>query len=227
MGRGSWALLAGLAVLILAVGVGLVIAMRPPEIPPSAASQPVSRAELTGPVTPDATDAPVPTGDVEPGDVDPSSPAGAGCLDDLRWGDGWAYLCWAGSRYLAETDPEKDYYVLKFHGSFERLRWLVIRAQLVHAPGNGVFEGWPESTIAGECRQEPVIVSGLPGPLHDDVCGRTEGSTDFSTWTHSVTWTCEQCILPDASTRAITLYNFVGIPEGTRPVWDLFADAGT
>ena len=70
-------------------------------------------------------------------------------------------------------------------------------------------------------------IGGVSEPAAEDVCGRTEGETDHATWTHSVTWTCEQCLVLDDATRAVTLYNFVGMPEGAVPSWDLFADAGT
>ena len=213
--------------LALVVGAGAAVALRPPSIPAGAASQPVGRAVLEGPVTPDPTAGPEPTGDIEPGDVEAPSPAGFGCVGDITRGSGSAHLCWEASRFLLELDPDKDYYVLKFHGSFVGLRWLIARARLVGTPGDGAFDGWPASTFEGACREEPVDVGGLTRPMADDVCGRTEGVTDHATWTHSVTWTCEQCLVLDADYRAVSLYTFVGVPEGQVPSWDLFLDAGT
>lgn len=228
MDRGR-ALGIGLVVAVLVItGAAALIALRPPSIPAAAASQPVGRAVLAGTVNPDPTEAPESTGDIEPGDQEAPSPAGAGCVPDISIGAAWAHLCWDGSRYLAELDPQKDYYLLRFHGSFQGLRWLVIRARLEGAPAPGaIFEGWPQSAFTGDCRKETVHVGPRTQPAEDEICGRTEGVSDQGTWTHSVTWTCEQCLVLDEDTRAISLHLFLGMPEGVVPSWDLFADAGT
>ena len=219
----------GIAAIVLGVaGLGVFLATSRPTIPAGAASTPMTRIVLTGDVRPDPTEGPEPTGDVDP-EVDalPPSPAGQDCLDRVSRGTGWADLCWAGSRYLQEADPEKDYYVLRVYGSFESLRWLVARVQLVGQPGDGVFVGWPKGLITGACQTVPVDLMGLQVPGLGEVCGRTEGETSHGPWFHAVTWTCEQCLLPDDATRPMTLVNSVGVPKGTVPSWDLFIDAGS
>ena len=105
------------------------------------------------------------------------------------------------------------------------VRWAVLAARLDGTPSNQVFESWPDGPFKGPCRQ--VEVSILPGdPVTETLCGRTIGTTDVETWSHRVTWTCVGCLIPDGVTRAITLYEWLAVPAGTVPTWEIFADLG-
>ena len=126
-----------------------------------------------------------------------------------------------------EADAPTDYYVLRLYGSHEGLRWIAVNSRLAGSPVDAFLDAWPNGTYQGPCRREPVSMlvplSDLPA---DDVCGRTEGHVIAATWSHEVTWTCEGCLIPDATTRGISLYAVVGSPSGTVPTWDVFADVG-
>src|SRR5689334_25047412 len=78
------------------------------------------------------------------------------CLDRASWGPGWADLCWQAWRLTDETDPSKDYYALTMYGSFQGVRWLVIRSDLAGQPAGGAFDGWPDGTYEGDCRNVTV-----------------------------------------------------------------------
>jgi hypothetical protein len=106
------------------------------------------------------------------------------------------------------------------------VRWLAIRSDLDSVPAGGAFDSWPNTTYAGECQDLTVDLMPISQFGADTVCGRTVGVADHGAWTATVTWTCERCLLPDDSTRGISLYNVVGVPEGTLPSWRLFAEAG-
>jgi hypothetical protein len=57
------------------------------------------------------------------------------------------------------------------------------------------------------------------------ICGHLE-ATEPAPWTSAITWTCRGCLLPDDADRAIDLYVTIGVPEGTVPTWDIYADVG-
>ena len=211
-----------LALVVVAVaGVVVLLGGARPAIPAAAAQVPVARTVVSGEIAPDLAEG------VDP-DTIPVSPFGAACLERIERGDGWADLCWSAWRDPHDSDPAKDYYLFKVHGSFEGLRWLVVRSDLVGAPADNVFSAWPEGTFNGACRQVAVHLIVTPAALpSDDLCGRTEGVSSPAQSAHRVVWTCEACLLPDASTKAIALYNVVGVQAGTVPSWDIFADAGT
>jgi hypothetical protein len=61
----------------------------------------------------------------------------------------------------------------------------------------------------------------------ETVCGRTTGRIDAATWSQTVTWTCVGCLLPDDLDRAIALDQFVAVPAGTIPRWEIYADLGS
>jgi hypothetical protein len=199
-----------LATVFVFTAAALLIDRLPPRIPTTAAATPVARATL--------------------GEV-PQGGFGVACLDRLTWGSGWADLCWQASREPQEADPEKDYYLLRFYGSFEGLRWLVVHSDLVGEPGDGVFDGWPTGTFTGPCQDVPVDMMVPLQPIGTEtLCGHLTAGPDAgpgSSWSQRVTWTCERCLLSDDATRPISLYTEVGVPEGSLPVWDLFADGGS
>ena len=198
--RPSFALAVGVVVVIASL---VVIADRiPPAIPASAAAQPVAH-------------------------VQPTNGTDGRCLERLQRGAGFADLCWQAYRVTNEADLEKDYYALEFSGSFQGMRWLVVRSKLLVEPAGGVFVGWPIGTYKGACQELPVDGLSAVSERQETVCGRTDAISNTSAWTHQATWTCESCVLLDATTRAITLTNTVGVPEGTTPSWDLFADGGS
>ena len=195
-----------LVVVFVLAAAGLLFDRLPPAIPVAAGAQPVARATL---------------------DEVPQGGSAEGCLDRLGWGPGWADLCWQVSREPQEADAEKDYYLLRVFGSFQGVRWLRLRSDFDGVPAGQAFDGWPTGRYEGDCNDHPVdlmpFLQDLPA---ETVCGRTEGVSDHSLWTHQVTWTCERCLMADDWTRAITLYNEVAVAQGSLPAWDLFADGG-
>lgn len=211
-----------LALVVVAItGAVVLLAGTRPTIPADAAQAPVARTVLHGEIAPDLTEG------VDPATI-PASPIGSECLKRIQRGEGWADLCWSAWRDPHDSDPAKDYYLLKVHGSFEGLRWLVVQSDLVGTPADNVFSAWPEGTFDGDCRQVDVHLIVLPAALPpEDLCGRTDGESSPAQAAHRVVWTCEGCLLPDGSTKAITLYNVVGVHAGTVPSWDIFADAGS
>jgi hypothetical protein len=216
-----------LALVVAVAAIAVVLNAIPPSIDSSAASNPITRTVLTGPISPDVTEGSIPTGDVSPGDLKPASPAGGECLDRIVRGGGWLDLCWQAGRQGNDADPVRDSYLLQVYGSYERVRWVVVGSRLLIDPGDNVFDAWPSGTYDGACRQEqvPMLVP-LTALSTEIVCGHTEGRIDFADWSHRVTWRCEGCLLPDATTRGFGLYNIVGVPAGTVPSWDLYAEAG-
>lgn len=217
MNRGH---LTAIAIAGVVLAVAYVFAFRAPTIPEGAAAAVLTTATATGPIDPD-----VPA-DGEPADG-PSSPSGSGCLEDLARGDGWAHLCWSVDRDPTDGDPDKDYYLLRLHGSFQGLRWLILRGDFVGLPSNAVYATWPERVAEGQCRDVPVRIGPLAGDsTMETLCGRTESTFDEERWMQSVTWTCEQCVLPPGDIHAIAQLAWVGVPAGDVPEWDLYADAG-
>jgi len=157
-----------------------------------------------------------------------SSPSAQACLARIASGSGWLDLCWEAYRVGGDADLQKDYYLLRLHGSHEGLRWLTVRSQLIGTPGDNVYDVWPDGTYAGGCRKEPVS---LPVPLFDlaadDVCGRTVARRDFDHWSHQLAWTCDGCMIPGSDTNGVSMYTVVGMAEGMVPSWDVFANAGS
>jgi hypothetical protein len=191
------------AVLVLTAGA-LLYDRLPPSIPAGAAATPVAH--------------------VAPGAEDASSEA---CLDRLGWGSGWADLCWQAYRITSEADDEKDYYTVRFYGSYAGVRWLVARIKLDGQPAGGAFIGWPIGTYQGACVEAPVDDLPAMPAEQQTVCGRTDSMTHVPEWFHELTWRCERCLLPDATTRGVFLLNTVGVTEGTIPSWDLYAEGGS
>jgi hypothetical protein len=209
----------------IAVVAAVVARAIPPTIPEDAASTVVARTVLTGEIAPDASDG------VDPETI-PRSPVGQECLDVIERPAGPLSLCWEAYRDPFDGDPLQDYYRMRAYGTFggdtgTGVRWVVVRAQLVGEPSNNVFEGWPEGPYEGPCRDVPVELHwGGPG-TSDTICGLTEGRTDQVAWSHRVTWTCVDCLIPDHANRAISLHEFLAVPAGTVPTWEIFADLGS
>ena len=88
-----------IAAFVLTAGALLFDRVRPAIPPTAAASTPVARA--------------APNADTS---------LAVGCMDRIAGlavePPGWADLCWQAYQLTSEADPEKDYYVLRFYGSF-------------------------------------------------------------------------------------------------------------
>lgn len=191
-----------LLVAALIVG-GAWLANRPPAIPADAASAALDRTVVT-------------------------NDHGQRCLDRTVLGTGWADVCWAIDGIPNGSDNTQDDYQLRVYGSFEGLRWLVVRADLVGRPDGGAYVIWPKFAIEGACREVSVHLLPLIGAEPTEmVCGRTEGVLDPVAWTQTLTWTCEQCVLPDSATKPLSTYAIIAVPAGTIPEWDVFVDGGT
>jgi len=207
------------AVLGAVLVVGLIVATRPVAVPADAAQVVLARTTTSGPIDPDFG---TPT---SPG---PHSPNGQGCLPRVQKGSGWADVCWEVNRDPSDGSPTQDYYRLRMYGSFEGLKWLVARADLVGRPNGGAYRMWPDYAIEGSCRQVSVHLLPTIGPEPvEEVCGRTVGDLDPSSWSQALTWTCEVCLVPDAATKPLATYAFVAVDVGTVPAWDIFVDGGS
>jgi hypothetical protein len=206
-----------LAVVAIVVAV-LLVTNRPDA---SALRDPIARVAPVGPIDPDAVES---EGAAPPDG--PGSPHGEACLERIARGNGWVDLCWSIARDPHDTDPAKDYYLLHLYGSHEGLRFLTVRSDLSGNPGDGVMSVWPTGTIDGQCDVREVNLSGYLETLPPaNVCGRTVGDIDGTTWSHTVTWTCEGCQAGEQVTRGFDSLLWVGVPAHTVPSWDLFADA--
>ena len=118
--------------------------------------------------------------------------------------------------------------MLYVYGSFQGLRWLVVRADLVDRPNGGAYVMWPTDAIEGSCRQVSVhLLPLLDRAPAEEVCGRTVGDLDASSWSQSLTWTCEMCLLPDNATKPLATYGYIAVDVGTVPAWDIFVDGGS
>jgi hypothetical protein len=153
------------------------------------------------------------------------------CVPRIQNATGAMDVCWEAERYSNDADPAKDYYLLHVWSTFGGVtgsgaRWAVLKANLVGAPADGVFGAWPDGDFDGSCRQIDVTLQLAQGPIPVDVCGHTSGS-DTEGWGHRATWTCEGwCLIPGQDDRALNLFVWVGVAEGTIPSWDIYADLG-
>ena len=196
-----------------------------PAIPADAATTVLATTALTGDIPADIL------GDFD-GTTPPRSPAGVGCPDQIVRPIGTFYLCWEAYRDPNDGDPLQDYYHLRVHGSLGAesgtgLRWAVLRARLVGQPSNQVFMTWPEDTYNGPCHKVDVdALIHSQGHQSETICGRTTGSLDAATWTKTATWVCVGCVLPDRDYQALAIDEFIAVPEGTIPTWQIFADIG-
>jgi hypothetical protein len=154
---------------------------------------------------------------------------GQGCLPRISGSAGYMDACWDAYRY-PDADPEKDYYILRMHGTFGPAsggspRWAVLKAVLDGSPAGDVFMTWPDGARDGSCESIPVDVGLYLPDATETVCGHVTG-VDAGTWGHEAVWTCVGCLLPDSRDRALSLYEAVGVPEGTTPAWQIYADVG-
>jgi hypothetical protein len=201
-GFGAIAALAG--VLLVAA----VVVRWSPTVPANAAMSPVAR---TAPATPHAHD----------------------CLARIERASGYMDVCWDAARLTNDADPEKDYYLLTAWATFGPAaggspRWAVLKADLVGSPAGNVMTEWPAREYDGPCEPQPAdlgMAAMVPPGSMEVLCGRTVPIRD-DRWVRGVTWTCEGCLLPDDRDRALNLAVMVGVPEGTVPEWDIYADVG-
>lgn len=216
---------ATLAIGILVAAAGYLLLFAPPGIPANAATNAIARTEMTGPIAPDmATE--------DGAEVPATSPVGQACLDRIVRGAGWADVCWAAYREPRDSDPQKDYYLLRIYGSYQGtsplgIKWLVVKSRLVEPPPSNVFDGWPTGTYDGECQQQPVSLM-LPSTstARETICGHTT-SGPGAEWSWTSTWTCGPCRPFDTTTRSLAVYGVVGVAPGTVPAWDVFVDFGS
>ena len=213
-----------LALAVVAVAIVAVAALRwAPDVPMDAAASPLAETVMIGPVAPDVTEG------TDIAEV-PRSPSGDECLRRIERSTGYMDVCWSAHRHAADSDPDKDYYLLVVSSTFGpgadgSPRWAVLKADLDGSPADNVLSAWPDGAFDGSC--EPMTVS-LPfvDPGTEEVlCGHVE-SSDVDGWARAVTWTCQGCLLPDDRDRALSLYVAVGVPAGTVPVWTIFAEVG-
>ena len=217
MGRDQRRAAALLPLAVVVVVAAVLVATSPGSKPDL--RTPVGRAVPVGSIAPDASAGGSPS-------EGPQSPAGQACLDRIQRGDIYLDLCWAVSRDPNDADPKKDFYLLRLYGTYGGgPASLFVKSDLVGSPGDGVMSVWPTGTIEGPCEQRQVHLGSYGGPMpHGDVCGRTVGELDGATWSHTLTWTCEVCQPRDMADRAFSAFVWVGVPAGTIPAWDLFAE---
>jgi hypothetical protein len=196
-----------------------------PAVPAEGALPLIARTVLTGEITPDVTEG------VDPETL-PRSPYGQECLDRIERQAGPLDLCWEAYRDPHDGDPLQDSYLLRVYGTFggesgTGVRWASVRARLVGGPSNNVFSAWPDDTFEEACREVAVSLGGIVRTLQPEwLCGRTTGRTNTEDWSHRVTWTCVGCLVPGHESRGIVLYNFVAVPAGSVPAWEIQADLG-
>jgi hypothetical protein len=212
--RRSTALLP-LAVVVVVAAV--LIATGRPSGP--SVGDPVARAVPVGSIDPDRNDPGAPDGG-------PRSPHGQACLERIQRETGYLDLCWSVDRDPGDADATKDYYLLHLYGTHGGgIRSMVVRSDLVGTPGDGVLSVWPTGTIEGPCELRDVTLGGYDGTLQGaHVCGKTVGELEGATWSHTVTWTCE-CVPGEQVDRGFDSYLWLGVPAGTIPSWDLYAEA--
>lgn len=191
--------------VVFVAALGVMNAARPPEIPAQLSSTPLGRTSVTDGI-------------------------GQDCFQRASLGSGWADVCWFVRKSAPEVDgsPEQDYWQLQVYGSFEGLKWLVARADLLGEPNSGAYVGWPDFPIEGACHDVPVDVGPLIWPdATEPVCGRTVGDLETRSWIQGLTWTCEVCFAPDSATKSLAMYASVSVDQGSVPEWDLFVDGGS
>jgi hypothetical protein len=220
-------LILGLLVVVTALVVAVIALRWEPRVPQYAGTTLRAVATLTDEPGPD------PPESVDPATLTPF-PAAGECLERIVADGGYLDLCWSAQREMNDADPRQDYYHLEVYGTFgpgtaASPRWAVVRLRLPEAPASRVFEGWPTGAYEGDCAEREITGIMLPvsPPVHvRTLCGQTVGDMDPANWTHTVTWTCNGCLLPDARDRAIALYSGIAVPQGTLPSWQLHADIG-
>lgn len=217
MTRTRWA-------MVVLIALAVAGCSSTPSIPDDADLPLVARTVLQGEMTPDAGEG------VDPETL-PRSPTGGECLPSITRPDGRLDLCWGAYRDPQDADPTQDYYRFKVFGTIfgdagSGVRWASVLVRLVGEPSNNVFLSWPDGVYEGPCDQ--VDMSLGPGPLEPEtLCGRTTGNAGREPWSHGVTWTCMSCLVPERESLALSLHQYVAVPQATIPTWEIFADLGS
>jgi hypothetical protein len=203
----AWAIAAVIALAGATAACGSTV-----RVPDEAALPLVFRTVFQGEVAPDTTE-----------------PNGQGCTQIDRPAGPWS-LCWAAFRESNEDDPTQDYYHFRVYGTFggeagTGVRWASVRVRLVDEPSNNVFLSWPDGDFEGPCDQVNFSLGAGP-PKQATLCRRTTGSPGREPWSYRVTWTCE-CQVPDHADRSLPLHQWVAVPQGKIPTWEIFADLGS
>lgn len=227
MQRGTrWIGVAAIATVVVAAIAVAWLLMRTPVVPPIAAV-PLATTSVHGPVSPDPSEGADP----------PTTPNGQACLPSVTRSAGRLDLCWAVTRVGNDADPEADYYLVRVYGSAfgdgTGLRWTsaAVRAAATSAP-QSLRGSWPsDGTVSDPCVQVVPDVGGYPGVLPPEtICADTSGSSQADAVPNgpeqSAVWTCVRCLLPSHDARNVILYQFVSVPEGRVPVWDVYGDLG-
>jgi len=219
MNRALW-----FTVAVVAIAAATLACGRPPSVPDDGGLSLVERTVLQGEITPDAAEG-----------VDPETlsrtPAGSECLQSIMRPAGRLDLCWGAYRDPHDSDPTQDYYRFRVSGTIfgsvgSGVRWASVLARLVGEPSSDVFMNWPDGVFEGPCDQVEVTLG--VGPVEvEDICGRTTGSAGREPWSYRVTWTCVECLVPDHADRSLALHQWIAVPQGTVPTWEIFADLGS
>ena len=228
MRRGTrWLGVAAIAfVIVLAIAVAWLLAPAP-VVPPDAGVL-LATTHVQGPVLPDPSEGADP----------PIMPFGQECLEPVQRPAGRLDLCWSVIRMGSDGDPESDYYTIRvygtaFAGEGTGLRWTTarVRAAATSAPMS-LLGSWPsDGTVSDPCAQVVPDLDGYPGVLPPEtICPDTTGSSQADAVANgpeqSAVWTCVRCLLPSHDTRSVVLYEFVSVPEGRVPTWDVYGDLG-
>ena len=213
------------AIALIAIVGSVLVRATSPTIPTNDALTVVARTVLQGEITPDASEG-----------VDPAtlalSPMGQECTEIQRQA-GPLFLCWEAHRDPFDSDPVQDYYRLRVYGTFggesgTGVRWVVVNARLVDGPSSNFFEAWPNYVFDGPCQDVDVALHSGGLPMSETLCGLTTGTTNRDDWSHRVAWNCTGCpFFADHADRAISLHEFVAVPAGTIPTWEISADLGS
>ena len=219
-------MMAGAAIVVVAV-VAVAWLLAPTPVVPANAGVLLATTSLHGPMLPD------PSAGADP----PATPSGQVCLASLKRSVGRLDLCWAVTRLGSDADPESDYYLIQVFGTAfadgTGLRWTsaTVRAAATSAPLS-LLGSWPsDGTWEDPCTQVVPDVSGYPGVLPREwICANTTGSSQGDAMANgpqqSAVWTCVRCLLPTHDDRSVVLYQFVSVPEGGVPAWDVYGDLG-
>jgi hypothetical protein len=218
---------ATLAVVLAALPVGGAVAAGwSPTVPDDAGSTLAAQIDVARLIAPGPTSS----------KPDEATFAGSECLDRDQRPAGWLDLCWSVVRQ-PDGDPDGDYYRFEAHGTFgseatdpgqpagSGIRWIVLRNRLLTSIVDGVASARPDGVVEG-CQGGDVGELMLLGARSPELpCdGRIIGRADLQT--HTVTWTCVGCLLPDSGDRAIGLSEDVKVGEGLAPAWMVYADFG-
>jgi hypothetical protein len=225
--RTRWPRLLAIAAIVVVAVIAVAWLLAPaPSVPPNAGVL-LATTSVQGPVLPDASE----------GAELPTTPKGQECVASLQRSAGRLDLCWAVTRVGNDADAESDYYTIRVYGTAVAdgtgLRWTsaTVRAAAASAPMS-LLGSWPsDGTVGDPCAQVVPDLFGYPGDLPPEtICPNTTGSSRGDAVANgpeqSVVWTCVRCLLPTHDDRSVILYQFVSVPEGRVPAWDVYGDLG-